>query len=66
VCFDLNEALDARRVTDRLVAAGVDATRFDLRRAGLRTRTGDLSDYLRGGGSASDLRRAALGIKGAA
>ena len=66
VCFDNNESLFARMVTDRLIAAGVDATRFDLRRVGLRTPTGDLSDYLRGGGSASDLRRAALGIKGAA
>lgn len=61
VCFDNNEALFARMLTDRLVAAGVDATRFDLRRVGLRTPKGDLSDYLLGGGSARALRRAALG-----
>ena len=66
VCFDNNESRIGREMTDRLVAAGVDATRFDLRRLGLRTRTGDLSDYLRAGGSAPALRHAAFGIKGAA
>ncbi len=52
VCFDNNEALLARRRTDALVAAGIDARRLDLRRLGLRTPKGDLSDYLsRGDGS---------------
>lgn len=57
VCFDNNEAELARRRAEQLRAAGIRARRLDLRRLGLKTAKGDLSDYLNGGGTASSLRR---------
>jgi hypothetical protein len=58
VCFDNNEVEQACERVAALTAAGVTARRLDLRRLGLRTPKGDLSDYLNGGGSAEALRRA--------
>jgi hypothetical protein len=57
VCFDNNERRQARAVVTRLRTAGVEAATLSLRRLGLHTRKGDLSDYLNGGGSALELKR---------
>lgn len=56
VCFDNNEAEQARAVVRRLRAAGLDARRLDLRDLGLTTPKGDVSDYLAGDGDPARLR----------
>jgi hypothetical protein len=58
VCFDNNEVEQARAVVERLKRAGISARRLDLRRLGLDTPKGDLSDYLNGGGTAREIRAA--------
>lgn len=58
VCFDNNEAEQARERVAALKAVGIRARRLDLRDLGLTESKGDLSDYLNGGGSAAKLRRA--------
>lgn len=59
LCFDNNEQTQAHRRTIELNAAGVETVRLDLRRLGLRTAKGDLSDYLNAGGSPARLARTA-------
>jgi hypothetical protein len=61
VAFDNNETVQAMERTEALRGAGIDAVQLELRRLGLRSRNGDLSDFLNGGSSPSRLRRAALG-----
>jgi len=59
VCFDNNELKESRECAERLRAGGVDARRLSLRKLGVRTRKGDLSDYLNGGGSVARIIAAA-------
>lgn len=58
VCFDLNEDEQARATVARLKGAGIHPRRLDLRKLGLDTPKGDLSDYLNGGGAPERLRSA--------
>lgn len=57
VCFDNNEAKEARERVAVLKAAGIRARRLDLRRLGLADEKGDVSDYLSSGGDPARLRR---------
>jgi hypothetical protein len=56
VCFDNNERDLARDRVRELRAAGIDATRCDLGKLGLRESDGDVSDYLNGGSDPRALR----------
>lgn len=57
-CFDNNETDLARAAVERLRSAGIYARRLDLRRLGLGTPKGDLTDYVLGGGSVRQLKAA--------
>jgi hypothetical protein len=59
VAFDNNEVEQARERVAHLRAAGVKARRLSLRKLGLRTPKGDLSDYLNNGGSVDAILAAA-------
>jgi hypothetical protein len=59
VAFDNNEVEQARACVARLRAAGIKAHRLSLRKLGLRTAKGDLSDYLNNGGSVNPILTAA-------
>jgi hypothetical protein len=59
ICFDNNERKQARRRERELRAAGIDARRLNLRKLGLRTPKGDISDLLLSGVGHERVRRAA-------
>lgn len=55
LCFDNGEERQASERCDSLQARGVSTRVIDLRRLGLKTPKGDLSDYLNGGGDPAAL-----------
>lgn len=59
VCFDNNERRQARERVSHFRAAGIKSRRLDLRKLGLRSPKGDLSDYLDSGGSVKPILRMA-------
>jgi hypothetical protein len=59
ICFDNGEHVQARALGDQLLASGVDARVVSLRKLGLKTAKGDISDYLIGGGEPAALLKGA-------
>lgn len=55
VCFDNNEAAEARDRVKKLREAGISAGRIDLRKLGVPGPNGDLSDFLNRNGDARRL-----------